>query len=56
VAGEMFFADPAVIRWIDGAPALPYVVSSVLGLVIVGVGWWGDRIRRTEIRQGAVSR
>jgi YjbE family integral membrane protein len=56
VAGEMFFADPALSRWIDGAPALPYVVSSLIGLVIVALGWWGDRIRRTEIRQGAVSR
>jgi len=56
VAGEMFFADPAVGRWIDGAPALGYVVSSVLGLVIAAVGWWGDRSRRTEVRQGAVSR
>jgi len=56
VAGEMFFGDPAVRRWIDGAPALAYVVSSVLGLVIAAVGWWGDRVRRTEVRQGAVSR
>ncbi len=52
----MFFGDPAVRRWIDGAPALAYVVSSVLGLVIAAVGWWGDRVRRTEVRQGAVSR
>jgi len=48
VAGEMFFADPAVSRWIDGAPALAYVVSSALGLVIVVFGWWEDRTRRIQ--------
>jgi len=51
VAGEMFFADSAVDRWIDGAPTLAHTVSSVLGLVIAAVGWWGDRKRRTEVRQ-----
>ena len=34
VAGEMFFADPAIGRWVEGAPALAYVVSAVLGLAI----------------------
>ena len=56
VAGEMFFADPAVGRWVDGAPALAYVVSVALGLAIAAVGWWGERSRRGDVRHPAVSR
>ena len=51
VAGEMFFADPAVGRWRDGAPALAYVVSAVLGLVIAAMGWWGARSQRGNVRR-----
>ena len=53
VAGEMFFADPAIGRWRDGAPVLAYVVSAVLGLVIAGIGWWGERSRRGDVRYPA---
>ena len=56
VAGEMFFADPAVGRWVDGAPALAYVVSVALGLAIAAVGWWGERSRRGNVRHLAVPR
>jgi YjbE family integral membrane protein len=55
VAGEMFFADPAIGRWRDGAPVLGYVVSAVLGLVIAAIGWWGERSRRGDVRYPAVS-
>jgi YjbE family integral membrane protein len=50
VAGEMFFADPVVGRWVDGAPPLAYVVSTLLGLAIAAVGWWGERSRRGDVR------
>jgi YjbE family integral membrane protein len=55
VAGEMFFADPAVTRWTNGTPAIAYVLSAVMGLVVVAVAWWKDRLRRTEVQQ-AISR
>ena len=51
VAGEIFFADPAVGRRVDGAPALAYVVSAALGLAIAAVGWWGERSRRGNVRK-----
>ena len=56
VAGEMLFADPLVGRWLDGMPALAYVVSAALGLVIVAIGWRGERSRRRDVRHPAVSR
>jgi len=55
VAAEMFFADPAVTRWTNGTPAIGYVLSAMMGLVVVAVAWWKDRLRRTEVQQ-AVSR
>ena len=56
VAGEMFFADPLVARWIQGAPALSYVVSLLLALAIAAIGWWGERTRRSGVGHAAVSR
>ena len=56
VAGEMFFADPLVARWIQGAPALAYVVSLLLALAIAAIGWWGERTRRSDVGHAAVSR
>ena len=46
VAGEMFFADPAVGRLLDGAHALPCVVSVAPAFVIAAIGWWEERRRR----------
>ena len=43
VAGEMLLADQAVRPWINGATALEHVLSPVLGLVVVAVGWWTAR-------------
>jgi len=56
VAGEMFFADPLVARWINGAPALAYIVSLGLALAIAARGWWGERTRRSSMDHAAVSR
>ena len=55
VAGEMVLADPAINRWIAGT-VLDYVLSAALGLVIVAVGWWGERNRRSDVGHSAVSR
>jgi YjbE family integral membrane protein len=56
VAGEMFFADPLVRRWINGAPTLAYIVSLGLALAVAARGWWGERTRRSGLDHAAVSR
>jgi YjbE family integral membrane protein len=56
VAGEMMFADPLAARWVNGTPAVAYVVSGTLGLSIAAAGWWGERARRSNVRHAAVSR
>ncbi|HMH51915.1 MAG TPA: TerC family protein [Candidatus Acidoferrum sp.] len=56
VAGEMVFADPLVARWVNGTPALAYVVSLALAAAIAAAGWWGERSRRGDVRHPAVSR
>ena len=56
VVGEMLFADPLVARWVNGTPAIAYVVSVMLALAIATVCWWEDRARRSAVRHAAVSR
>jgi len=56
VAGEMILADEAVGRWISGATVLAYVLPPVLGLLIVGTGWWLGRARPGRVREDPVSR
>ena len=31
------------VVWIGGAPALAYVASLGLALVVAALGWWGER-------------
>ena len=55
VAGEMVVGDEAVGRWIGGAAVLDHVLPTVLGLLIVGAGWWFGRERRGREREDPVA-
>jgi YjbE family integral membrane protein len=51
VAGDMALSDEAVHRWMGGPSALARIVPAVLGLLIVGLGWWLSRSRQGHVRE-----